>query len=286
MPPACDNPLVVFNRVRVDFLVAGNARVTWEISSHFNAPEPWTFQLQEAQSDLDQANWIDVGTPVTNTCFTLDPVSRAVYGKELNIFYRVKLTDANNVTYVSAPAVVFGNLDMRSWNYAQEIVRKENLRLSMLGVGIEGWLLKIKMSGTPCPQCLDQFTGEVTNSNCPTCFGSRWVGGYYAPQPVVFADVTAEETYHQRATEEGMGMINPQIVRGMFIAEPYLATMDVWVNHSSDVRYHVHNVKPRTHIRGVPVLVIADLRPIPFDNVVYKIPIPRTFDPCPQQTGC
>lgn len=286
MPVPCDNPLVVFDRVRVDFLIAGNARVTWDISSHFHAPEPWIFQIQEAESDLDQANWVDAGSPVTNTCFALDPIARATFGKELNIFYRVKLTDGNGVIYYSLPAVVFGNLDFRSWNLAKEISRKELLRLRALQVGVEGWLLKVKRSGTPCPACLDQFTEEVTNSNCPVCFGTRWVGGYYDPQPLIFADVTLEGIYQQRATEEGVGMVNPQIVRGMFVAQPYLSTMDVWVNQSSDVRYHLHEVKPRTFIRDVPILVTADMRPIPHDNVIYKIPVPRLYPGCPTTSGC
>lgn len=285
MAVVCDNPLVVFDRVRVDFLVAGTARIGWEISEHFHAPEPWTFQLQEAESDLPQANWVDAGTPVTNTCFAIDPVVRAKFGKELNIFYRVKLTDANGVVYTSDVAYVVDDLDFKSWHYAREIGRKELLRLRSLRVGRESWLLKIKRSGTPCHVCLDQFTQEVTNSNCPTCYGSRWEGGYYTPEPLIFGDITAEETYLQRATEEGLGMTAPQIIRGMFVQYPYLATMDVIVNQSTDVRYHVHNVATRTHVRGVPVLMVADLRPIPFDNVVYKFPVPRVYPACPVP-GC
>lgn len=285
MPVTCDNPLLVFNRVRVDFLIAGSARVTWELSDHFHAPEPWTFQLQEAESDLPQANWVDAGAPVQNTCFIVDPEVRARFGKELNIFYRIKLTDAVGVVYISQPADVLGNLDFKSWNYAKEIARKEVIRLKALKVGVQAWLLKIKRSGTPCPVCLDQFTQEVTNSNCPTCYGSRWEGGYYEAEPLIFGDITAEETYHQRATEEGMGMVAPMIVRGMFIHHPYLSTMDIIVHHSSDVRYHIHNVKPRTHVRTVPVLIVADLRPVPFDNIVYKFPVPRTYPDCPVP-GC
>jgi len=285
MSVICDNPVVVFNRLKVDSLVAGQTRVTWEISDHFHAPEPWTFQLQEAESDLPQANWVDAGLPVQNTCFTLDPVVRAKFGKELNIFYRVKLTDANNVVYISEPIDGYGNLDFKSWNYAKELGRKELIRLRALKVGVEAWLLKIKRSGTPCPDCLDQFTQEVTNSNCPVCYGSRWEGGYYTPEPLVFGDITAEETYNQRATEENLGMVAPMTVRGMFVFQPYLSTMDIIVNHTTDVRYHVHNIMTRTHVRGAPVLIVADLRPVPFDNVVYKFSVPRVFPACPVP-GC
>ena len=285
VPVTCDNPLIVFNRIYVDFLIQGSARVTWEISPHFHAPEPWTFQIQESETDIPDGNWVNAGDPVQNTCFALDPIPRATFGKELNIFYRVQLTDANGVIYYSDPATVFGHLDFRSWNHAREIIRKERLRLKALRVGIPGWLLKIKRSGTPCPSCLDPLTQEVTNSNCPVCFGSRWSGGYYTPQPDIFADVTFEPNYQQR-DEQGMGMVNPKSVNGMFVGQPYLSTMDVWVNDTSDVRYHIHGVNVRTGIRGVPLLVVAEMRPIPSDNVVYTFPVSRTFPPCPTKPGC
>jgi hypothetical protein len=285
MAVLCENPLVVFERVTVDFVVTGGARINWYVSPHFHGPEPWSLQVQTAESDLLQANWVDVGTPVQNTCFVIDPEWRVKFGKEPNIFYRVKLTDADNVTYTSEAIHALDRLDFKSWNYFLEIQRKELIRLRALNVGVNAWLLKIKRSGTPCQVCLDQFTQEVTNSNCPTCYGSSWEGGYYEPEPLVYADITGEETYLQRATEDGMGMVAPMTVRGMCLANPHLITMDIIVNHHTDVRYHVHNVSPRTHIRGVPTLVTVDLRPVPFDNVVYKFPVPRTYPPCPVP-GC
>lgn len=285
MPVLCENPLVVFDRIVVDFVIIGGARVEWYISEHFHGPEPWTFQLQTAESDLPQANWSNVGDPVQNTCFIIDPTARATFGKEPNIYYRIVLTDGNGVSYTSNAINVVDRLDFRSWHLWVELQRKELIRLRALKVGVEAWLLKIKRSGTPCPVCLDQFTQEVTNSNCPTCYGSRWEGGYYAPEPSVYADITAEENYHQRATEDGMGMVAPMIVRGMFISYPHMSTMDIIVNHHTDVRYHVHNIMMRTHVRGVGALYVADLRPVPFDNVVYKFPVPRTYPGCPVP-GC
>ncbi len=154
-----------------------------------------------------------------------------------------------------------------------------------LRVGSEGFILKAKRSGTPCDECLDEFTGEVTNANCPTCFGLRWAGGYYAPEPNVVGDLTEEDNYLQRAQDNDLGMINPQTVRGMFVNTPFLSAMDIWVHKFSDVRYHVHNIHPRTHIRSVPILMVVDLKPIAFDNVVYTFPVVRA-DPAPCPVEC
>jgi hypothetical protein len=266
-------PPGVFERVTVDYIVTGCARVEWTISSHFHDPEPWEFQLQVAEADIASANWIDVGPPVTNSFFTTDPNQRW-YGKEENAFYRVKLTTPNG-TYFSSSISTEGKLPFKLWNFAREIVRKEILRLRALGVGIEGWLLKAKRSGVPCTQCLDPRTGEVTDSNCATCYGQRWVGGYYTPIPTIFGDIAPSNSYLNRQIEGGEGMVNVRTTQGIFVASPFIAMNDVWVNKTSDDRYHIHNVDPLTHVRGVSLIVKAELRLIPSDNIIYRFPVPN-----------
>jgi hypothetical protein len=272
MMETCNN--CIFERVQVDFLMLGGARITWDVSPHLHAPAPWSFQLQVAESDVDGANWVSVGAPVTNSFFAIDPTRRA-FGKELNVFYRVILTTGDSQQFISPVGVVMGNLDIRTWREAHEITRKELLRLKALRVGIDGFFLKVKRSGVECPDCIDQNTNIVTDSNCPTCYGTHWTGGYYDPVPAVFGDVGYATVFLSRDLEQGQGLNNPQEVAGMFVAMPYMSTNDVWVNKSSDLRYRITEVSARTYARGVPILSNAKLRPIPFDNVIYQFPVPR-----------
>jgi hypothetical protein len=260
----------VFRRVAVDFMTLGGARIQWELEPRFHALEPFTYQLQTAESDVAGANWTNAGPPVTNVFSVIDPTRRA-YGKELNVFYRVKLTTFLGEEYTSPAAAVLGNLDIRSWRWAREFVRKEMLRLKNLHVGIDGVLLKTKRSGTPCPTCLDPFTTEVTDSGCPDCYGTRWLGGYYAPVPAIFGDVNQGNRYFQRDLS-GEGMVNPDAQEGMFLALPFLSTGDIWINKDTDNRFHVHEIKVRVHLAGVPILTYVQLRTIPTDNVVYTVP--------------
>lgn len=62
----------------------------------------------------------------------------------------------------------------------RKILRDEYIRLRRLN-GIEYRLLKRRHFGIRCPKCFDPITREVTNSRCLTCFGTSWVGGYFAP---------------------------------------------------------------------------------------------------------
>lgn len=258
----------VFERVRVDFMVLGNARISWSVSPHLHAPAPWTFQLQVANTDVETGNWTNVGDPLTDTFFALDPTRRA-YGKELDVYYRVILTTGDSTQYVSPVADVYGNLDIRSWRQAHEITRKELVRLQAMRVGVQGHFLKVKTSGVRCPVCIDQNTDIVTDSNCPTCFGTKWDGGYYSAIPMVFGDVTIASGGYSRELERGEGLQYSNEIDGLFIAFPFMATNDVWIGDGSDLRYRITEVKTRTYIRGVPVLVEAKMRSIPFDNVIY-----------------
>lgn len=264
----------VFDRVFVDYLTLGCTQVSWDINSHFREQEPWVFQLQEAESDIATANWSNIGSPVTNSFLAIDP-SQQYCGKEETAFYRVAVTTALGNTYYSNPEPAEGILDFKNWHFAQEIIRKENLRLRRLGVGQEGFLLKAKRSGTPCPDCLDPRTGEVTDSNCTTCFGQRWVGGFYDPISAYYGDFPPSDRYLHRELEQGQGMVNTMITQGIFTGLPFLAMGDVFVNSTSDIRYQVHSIKVLTHIKGVPVIQMVELRRIPTSWIVYQIPVPN-----------
>lgn len=264
----------VFDRVFVDYFVLGCTRVSWDMDPHFHEPEPWIFQLQVAEADIATADWTNVGGPLTNTFLAIDPTQRYC-GKEDTAFYRVLITTGNGVTYASAPIQAAGILDFKNWHFAQEIVRKETIRLKALGVGREGFLLKAKRSGTPCPVCLDPRTGEVTDSNCPVCYGQRWVGGFYDAIPSYFGDIAPPPHYAQRELEQGEGMVNTRIIEGIVLGIPFVAARDVFVDKYSDERFQVHNVKPSTHVKGVAYIVQVELRLIPTDWVIYQFPVPK-----------
>jgi hypothetical protein len=81
----------VFRRVGVDFSVRGTAVVSWFMDRHFWEPQPWSFQVQAGPADVDHAGWADVGTPVVDA-FQARSAVRLAFGKEQNVFYRVRLT--------------------------------------------------------------------------------------------------------------------------------------------------------------------------------------------------
>lgn len=266
-----------FGRVYVDYYHAGTSTITWELEPRFYAPSPLSFQVQEAESDVDAGNWVAVGAPVIGTTVVQvpDATLRLPAGKESNVFYRVQLTDGAGTVYYSDPASIFGHLPIHLWRFVQEIVRKETLRASQLLVSNEGFLLKAKRSGTPCTACTDpNGTDEQTDSECPTCFGQRFVGGYYTAQASFFSD-NAPLGHYAHHDLQGRGQVDDdEVTQGRVLAFPYLSTYDIFVDKTSDIRFFIHRVKTLAHLRMVPIVQQVELRQIPFSHIVYKFPAP------------
>lgn len=267
----------VFQQVSVDFMVAGVSRITWELQNNFTGPKPWSFQLQVGNTANPLADdWLDVGPSVTNT-FVAEDQERRAFGKQMVTHYRVVLTDGNSTVYYSQPATTLGNLSTHDWIIAREHIRQENLRLQEFA-GQNGYLLKRRRHGTLCPRCLDPYTGDVLDSTCGICKGTRFTHGYYRAIPCQFADLTntsQEEDFSNDAA--GWSMPTHNKLQGVFVGTVQLETGDLFVDAASDMRYFISIDSVLVRVRGVPVSLQATLEQLEFGNVVYTIPLDGTF---------
>jgi len=64
------------------------------------------------------------------------------------------------------------------------LIRNMYLMLKHLN-GIYFKLLKRRHFGTRCTECYDPISRMVFESNCASCYGTSWVGGYYTPIEVL-----------------------------------------------------------------------------------------------------
>ncbi len=261
----------VFDRVHVSYIVRGGTTVIWDLLPTFSDPLPWVFTLQAGLSGNPAADdWQDVGLPVENVCYAVDGEQRA-WGKTNIVHYRVKLETPNKL-YYSDPTGGLGVLDTNGWKIAREIARKERLRHHQ--ATCQGWLLKQRRSGAAC-HCRDFQTEEVRDPNCPTCWGTGYQCGYFRPMDCVWADL-APRTRRKHLDDQGeRGVISNITVAARMLQVPLLSEYDVWVNDRTDDRYYIHSIENIAEVRGVPVIANVELRPAPFTDVVYSIPIPR-----------
>lgn len=266
--PVCSNP---FDRVVVSYLLRGNTRVLWSLKPTFTDPLPFVFTLQVSQAKNPEADdWEDVGTSVTNQYAAVDGEQR-LFGKIRWLFYRVQLV-TNTGIYYSDPTGLEGTLPRRDWRVARELMRQELLRMRQYA-GQQGYLLKRRITGTPCPVCLDPLTNEIRDPYCPTCWGTGFYCGYFFPVDCVWADIEPK-TYHVQQTKT-RGTTADIVVRARMLNTWMMSEEDVWVNKVTDDRYYVHTVQHVAEIRGVPIAANVELRPAAVSDPVYGIEIPN-----------
>lgn len=280
--PSCgDKP---FERVFVSYILAGMTTVSFTLLPAFQAPMPYSAQLQVGQSQNPLADdWINVGMPAVNAYTMVDPEQR-IQGKLRYQFYRIILTDGNGQQYTSLPVGLSGTLSPRDWRIARERLRQERVRMRMVA-GQEGYLLKRRITGTPCPTCLDYTTEEVGNPHCPSCYGTGFLCGYFFPISCVWADIDPA-TYHLNL-DSSRGTVTDIVVKARMANTWIAGEDDIWVNRKTDDRYYLHKVQNVIEVRGVPLIANIEMRPAPASDPVYTIEIPDQLASLPydgQQT--
>lgn len=269
-PPSCEN---VFDMVHVSYLIRGGTRVMWTLSQAFNDPLPWTFQLQVGRTgDQNADDWEDVGIAVDNTCYAIDPNQQNYSKGEQDAHYRVKLITSVD-TYYSEPTAKAGILMPRDWRLAREILRKERLRHRYANQ--DGYLLKRRITGNNCPVCLDLQTMEVTDPYCPQCWGTGKECGYYYPIACIWADLSPMTRRRHLDDQATRGTIQDIVITGRMLMLPLIEEQDVWVSRKTDDRYYIQSIQNVAEMRGVPLVANVELRPAPYTDVIYRIPIPQ-----------
>lgn len=262
----CDSP---FKRLKVSYMVGGGARISWEMTRYFTDPTPHDYQLQCSHGGIAEADdWENIGSVQRDVFFLVDPRKR-MYGKTGTLYYRLLLTTPNG-SYTSPLDAAITTPNEYGRILYDEIVRKEMLRHRLFG-SVRGYLLKARRYGTVC-SCVDALTGEVTESQCATCYGTGYVTGYYPPVPCVYSDAPPDHSRESRNLQV-TGTERPTRMQCRFLCEPPIVQGDVFVELHADQRYYAHTVRELAEWRSVAIVADVELRLAPFSDVVYTIPI-------------
>lgn len=242
----------------------------WTLHPQFADPEPHSVQLQFGRTGLAAAtDWENVGDPVVGGFYAVDSVKRG-YGKFQWGHYRLVLTTPNG-SYASTAQSMLGDLSNTDWRKLQAIIREESLRLRAQA-GDNGWLLKRKHFGTPC-SCLDVQTDEIRDPNCTLCYGTGFVGGYFAPFPCFSVETSPwRQRSHQDASR---GTVNDlPVLAGRMLNVPQVFSYDVWVEQDTDNRWFIHSITAAADFNGLPlVLDPVELRLAPYSHPIYSLSV-------------
>jgi hypothetical protein len=246
----------------------GGTRISWTMDEYFQDALPHTFTLQVSRSTVSTATWENVGLSAVNTDFLIDSEDRYL-GMEADYQYRVKVVTPIE-TYYSPGIRMDHRLEFRDWRHARDMFRKELLRHDKY-VSLPGWLLKRRKDGTACPLCLDP-AGNPDDSRCPRCFGTRFDGGYFAPER---AYLQLEVNARTVDTDDKLATVQetPQIQNCRMLSEPSPQSRDIFVDGVTDRRYHIDTIVSAAMIRSYTIVNIVHVRPMAMGDIVYDYEI-------------
>jgi hypothetical protein len=270
-----------FHRLRVDHLVRGQTRLSWEMAPWFCDPGPWEFLPQVADTAVATGDWADLLDDWVPEIFTVLVGPTLGGGRNPTTHFRVQIRTPRSLL-TSAPQGINGVLSSRDWVRARIMVQKERMRFRKAGVA-RGWLLKRKRRGEvpdpgdPRVAVTDYLTGGIVKSKDERTVGTEFLGGFYAPVPYE-VDLEPAGLYEQRDDQRGMVDDDSLVWSGRIIHDPPVAHWDAFVAAGSDLRFYVHRLKHLAQIGTVPLVSRAELRLAPFDDVIYSVEVPETRD--------
>jgi hypothetical protein len=125
--------------------------------------------------------------------------------------------------------------------------------------------------GIPCPDCLDKLLKQPRKTDCPRCFNTGYVGGYY---DAVTCDVVLElPAASDQVDPQVRGPINDGEVSARMLALHQPVTYDVWCNLRTGDRFRCDSVKTIVQIKSVPIIVYAQMKRIPNSDITYSLKI-------------
>lgn len=279
-----------FKRVAVSHVTKGGSLICWELAPSFFSAGPLHFYVDFGWPGTDE--WTVLNEePVIDDCCFVDPCQRN--WKVLNeAYYRVRLllpSVEGCPVFKSQPQTAIGRLDRKDWLRARDIVRREHLQLRKVD-GTAGFLLKRKKFGIACTRCRDWDTDEITDGDCPICYGTGIVGGYY-PGIEFYVRPRGGWTRRINLATPPRGT-NADIIDdgNRCVLYPLVDTRDVWVEADADARYIIDGYEVLVDYKGLPLVASLKMALAPGSHIVYSVPIEKQLsssseEPCGATKG-
>lgn len=238
-----------------------------QISVEWAAPPEFgncVFNVYTAQTENGPWERLNA-TPIDGTF--LSDVTTQEYSKFDKGWYSVEavLLDKGNVTLRSAP--ITWETYQRDWVTlrSNEIQRREQWLLSKFA-GVKSYLFRKKSYGKRCPDCWDPKTEQVLNDHCPTCVGTSFEGGFFAPAPLFLQ----YETTPNERNRVYFGQAEANQIGAWTISIPVINSQDVIVRVGDWNMYRVDKILT-TELQANTVRQMMTLTQLGKGDVEYQL---------------
>lgn len=135
------------------------------------------------------------------------------------------------------------------------------------GYGIECVLHSIKQWGPRCPVCWDSVKMKMTKSNCATCYGTGYAGGYYDPVTVWLRYSAPQKSV--KVSDQGQA--ETEMRQAWTIPSPEIHSNDVIIDPMLSKAYRIVDANSHSEVRGGPMRQFLQLKLLIRGSVEYKL---------------
>ncbi len=233
--------------------------VFWELENDPNSDDIIAFEFILYKSESPGGPWSPVTAPFSNRFFFQD-TTNPLQHKYRKIFYRLivrhKVTSETKEFITSQ----IPEPDLQ----ALEIIRLEN-KLFTNFVGRKCIVYPRKTFGARCT-CWDNISGRAKHSNCMTCYGVTYLGGYLSPF-VCYIQIDPSV----KSAQPTVNIIhNPSISTARLISFPPINPLDIIIENENK-RWIVLSVRTTERLRS-PVHQELEIKEVLKSDIAYKLP--------------
>lgn len=246
----------------------------WRLNDAFSAPAPFTFKIQ--MSPTPAGPWEDISPELTDTYWWAD--ERKPVGKTASRNYRVTMRDSAGGKYASEPVLPQGDLNLREFLLAREMLRKEELNARQFaGIRGEAWISA--EFGTKCPKCIDPVTGHPRSSHCSKCHGTGLYPSHYGPFELWLN--FSQKQNHGAQHDEAGGTKDDQHFLVRAAGTPQLKKNDVIRDSRNGKMYYIRAVTNAAEIRRIPIVQQLTVSEAVSTDQCYDLVNSRTLEVTP-----
>lgn len=253
------------SNIRLRAFDRGYLDIIWDLGSTFENVADYDIFVQRSEAEFGA--YVDVSPALVAVEHFRDITVQNYASFFSKIYYRLRIKKRGTAEETTFPELGGARLEARPSLAALEMARHNNLRLK----ATEGrlvWIFKRKHSGQRCTTCFDRAMQRSRRADCPTCFGTTFVGGYHAPV-ITYAQVLTPQEATQHTMNGPVESKNSFLKLGNY---PELAEADIVVE-AENVRWKVGNAITRIEHSRTLVRQQCPIHAIPVDDIEYSLPV-------------
>lgn len=264
MPGPTHLNTLAFQTIKVMPVTMTSILIEWAL-------EPTAASLAGLSFTVEQSGGVDGPWDILTTGLVasswLDTTAN-LRNKHRTYFYRVQALFPPNAPTISPVSTWKNTIDRVGFS----IVSRLNMVLRNTkgkGIGIKFTHYPVRTWGQRCPDCYDIVKQRLSESNCATCFGTNWVGGFWSPG-LAYGSIQSRPAL----TELGWQELNPNESAILFSSHPPLHVRDILIDKENAVRWRVVRINSTTK-KDITVHQMARVSQVIPDDVEYQLaPLP------------